>query len=233
LRRTVIRVLASAMRWFVRHREDTRYCRSQLFGLSRQVLWRLGEHLVTAGVLDERDDVVDLTVEEVLGAYDGTLVDTDLRALSAARRRERLAAADRPDLDAELTTALDRPVVSELPAGATAPAAGDATELRGLPSAGGVVRYPARVVLDPSISPESCRDHIIVAKETDPGWLFLMMAARGLVVERGTLLSHTAITGRLLGVPTVVSVPGATTLIEDGALIELNGSAGTVRVLAD
>jgi pyruvate,water dikinase len=221
------------MRWFVKNREDTRYCRSQLFGLSRQILLRLGDHLVAAGVLDERADVVDLTVEEVLGAYDGTLIDTDLRALASARRRERTAASARPDLDAELTTTVDLPVVEDLPANATPLAPGEArTELRGLASSGGVVRYPARVVLDPSISPESCRDHIIVAKETDPGWLFLMMAARGLVVERGTLLSHTAITGRLLGVPTVVSVPGATSLIEDGALIELDGSAGTVRVLS-
>jgi rifampicin phosphotransferase len=233
-RRAVIRGLATAMRWFVKNREDTRYCRSQLFGLSRQILWRLGDHLVAAGVLDDRVDVVDLTVEEVLGAYDGTLVDTDLRALAAARRRERTAATERPDLDAELTTTGDLPVVENLPARPTPRRPGDArTELRGLPSSGGVVRYPARVVLDPSISPESCRDHIIVAKETDPGWLFLMMAARGMVVERGTLLSHTAITGRLLGVPTVVSVPGATSLIADGAMIELDGSAGTVRVLGE
>ncbi|GAB3451557.1 PEP/pyruvate-binding domain-containing protein [Actinophytocola sediminis] len=231
-RRQAIRLLAATMRWLVRNREDTRYCRSQLFGLSRQVLWRLGDHLVAAGVLDDRADVVDLTVEEVLGAYDGTLIDTDLRALAAARRRARLAAAERPDLDAELTTTVDRPVVAELPSAATAPMAGNGVELRGLPSSGGVVRYPARIVLEPSISPESCRDHIIVAKETDPGWLFLMMAARGLVVERGTLLSHTAITGRLLGVPTVVSVPGATSLIEDGMMIELDGTAGTVRMVA-
>ncbi len=233
LRRLAIRGLAAGMRWLVKNREDTRYCRSQLFGLSRQVLWSLGDHLVAAGVLDDRVDVVDLAVEEVLGAYDGTLVDTDLRALVTARRRERAAAMARPDLDAELSTTRELPVVAELPLRPSGPAQAQSdTEMRGLPSTSGVVRYPARVVLDPSISPESCRDHIIVAKETDPGWLFLMMAARGLVVERGTLLSHTAITGRLLGVPTVVSVPGATSLIKDGALIEIDGAAGTVRVIS-
>ncbi|MFC7614445.1 PEP-utilizing enzyme [Actinokineospora soli] len=119
-----------------------------------------------------------------------------------------------------------------LPARVDAALLGDRpSELRGLPSSKGVVRYPARVVLDPSIAPESCRDRIIVAKETDPGWLFLMTAARGMVVERGTLLSHTAITGRLLGIPTVVAVPGATSLIEDGMMIEVDGAAGTVRLL--
>src|SRR5262249_10141392 len=106
-----------------------------------------------------------------------------------------------------------------------------ATVLHGLASSGGRVRARARLVLTPDITAESCRDAILVARETDPGWLFLMMAARGIVVERGTLLSHTAITGRLLGIPTIVAVPGATIRIRDGALLEMDGTTGTVRVL--
>ncbi len=45
---------------------------------------------------------------------------------------------------------------------------------------------------------------IIVARMTDPGWVFLMAAAAGLIVERGSLLTHTAIIGRELGIPTIV-----------------------------
>jgi len=37
-----------------------------------------------------------------------------------------------------------------------------------------------------------------VARMTDPGWVFLMVSAAGLIVERGSLLSHTAIIGREL-----------------------------------
>ncbi len=70
-----------------------------------------------------------------------------------------------------------------------------------------------------------------MARETDPGWLFLMLGAAAMVVERGSLLSHTAITGRLLGIPTVVAVDAATTHIRDGALVEVDGTAGTVRIL--
>lgn len=226
-RRLVVRALASVLRWCVTVREDTRYCRSQLYGLSRDVLWRLGEHLAEHGRLDRREDVFDLTVDEVLGAYDGTLVDADLRAVAARRRDQRAAATERPDPQSLLSTPANRPVALVRRVDA-APADGD---LSGLPSSAGVVRAPARVVLDPAIDPETCRDRVIVAKETDPGWLFLMMSASGMVVERGTLLSHTAITGRLLGIPTVVSVPGATTRIPDGALIEVDGAAGTVRLL--
>ena len=63
---------------------------------------------------------------------------------------------------------------------------------------------------------------------TDPGWVFLMASAAALVVEKGSLLSHTAIIGRELGVPTVVGVAGATELIRSGQLVQVNGQTGEV-----
>jgi rifampicin phosphotransferase len=234
-RRLVIAALAAALRWLVAAREDTRYCRSQLFGLTRRIMWRLGELLAEANRIDHWSGVFDLTVEEVLGAYDGTLVDSDLRAVVRRRRAQRDTAAGRPGPGTEVSTPLNVPVagIRPEPAGSPATASRDAgtVGLRGLPSSKGVVRGQARVVLDPSAPSGSCRGRIIVAKETDPGWLLLMMAACGMVVERGTLLSHTAITGRLLGIPTVVAVPNATTLISDDDWVEIDGATGTVRLL--
>jgi len=61
--------------------------------------------------------------------------------------------------------------------------------------------------------------------------MFLMVAARGVVVERGSILSHAAIIGRELGIPTVVAVEGATTKIRTGDMIEVNGITGDVRIL--
>ncbi|GAB3853904.1 PEP/pyruvate-binding domain-containing protein [Dactylosporangium cerinum] len=235
LRRTALRTLSRYVRFIARVREDTRFCRTQLYGLSRDILWRLGADLHATGHLDDPLDIRDLTVAEVLGAYDGTLPCAALRDLAAARRRERLLAETRPSRPGLLRTPATGPLRDVLPGAheVTAETASDAAGvLTGLGSAPGVVRAPARLVLDPAVAPETCRDAILVARETDPGWLFLMMAAKGLVVERGTLLSHTAITGRLLGVPTVVAVPGATSRIPEGALIELDGTAGTVRILA-
>ncbi|MBO2457843.1 PEP/pyruvate-binding domain-containing protein [Actinomadura violacea] len=121
-------------------------------------------------------------------------------------------------------------VPAACPPGEQDAAAADGT-LRGLGSCGGTVRGRAKVVLDPRVPPGDCAGRILVARETDPGWLALMIAASGPVVERGTLLSHTAVTGRLLGVPTAVAVGGAVARIPDGAWIELDGRSGTVRIL--
>ncbi|MEW1604834.1 PEP/pyruvate-binding domain-containing protein [Streptomyces sp. DH-12] len=236
LRRAVLHALLGVARWGIRMREDARFCRTQLFGITRDVMWRLGAELTAAGVLADPHDVVDLTVEEVVGAFDGTVPGPPLASLAALRRTERerqATAAPHPTLmsvpgDGPLTTALRAAV----PVGDSAAEDGSGL-LRGLGSSGGRVRGRALVVLDPSVAPDDCRDRILIARETDPGWLPLMIAASGLVVERGTLLSHTAITGRLLGVPTVVAVPKATTRIPDGAWIELDGGEGTVRLLAE
>ena len=91
-----------------------------------------------------------------------------------------------------------------------------------------IVRGPARVVLDPRdarIAP----GEILVAARTDPGWVMLFPAAAGLLVEYGSLLSHSAIVARELGIPAVVSAAGATTWVQTGDWIELDGSTGEVR----
>ncbi|MER6561627.1 PEP/pyruvate-binding domain-containing protein [Streptomyces sp. NPDC001027] len=247
LKRTVLTELFGAMRILLRVREDTRFCRSQLFGDCRALLLRLGEELASTERLDRPRDVLNLTVDEVLGAYEGTLPGADLRGLAAVRAAELARWTDRDLLPTRLETDPDLPLAFALRAVvgredgaadgvAPQPAAADSAAvapgvLTGLASSSGIVRGRAKVVLDPMTGADECRDRILIARETDPGWLFLMMSAKALVVERGTLLSHTAITGRLLGIPTVVAVREATDLIADGSLVEVDGSAGTVRIL--
>ncbi|MET8912011.1 PEP/pyruvate-binding domain-containing protein [Micromonospora sp. NPDC004551] len=236
LRRAVLRRVVGAARWGVRVREDTRYCRSQLYGVTRDVMWRLGAALAAAGRLDDAGDVVHLSTEEVVGAVTGTLHEPDLRGLVARRRAALADSAGRPTPPAFLRLSPADLAAGVLPAtGATEPAGpgGDGRVLHGLASSAGRARARARVVLDPTAAFDRTGDHILVARETDPGWLYLMVAAKGMVVERGSLMSHTAITGRLLGIPSVVAVPDATRVITDGSWIEVDGVAGTVRLLAE
>ena len=92
----------------------------------------------------------------------------------------------------------------------------------------GAVTGVAHVVRDPA-GASVHRDQVLVARSTDPGWVFLMMSAAGLVTERGSPLSHTAIIGRELGIPTVVGVEGATARIPDGARLTIDGATGDVQ----
>ena len=104
-------------------------------------------------------------------------------------------------------------------------------ELRtGLGCCAGIVEGQVRVVRDPrgvTLEPGT----ILVAERTDPGWILLFPSCAGLVVERGSLLSHSAIVARELGIPCAVSVPEATAWLEDGDTVRLDGAAGTVERL--
>lgn len=107
---------------------------------------------------------------------------------------------------------------------------GDA--LQGVPGCPGVARGRARVVLD-SHDPTALEPgDVLVAPITDPSWTPLFVPAAGVIVDVGAPLSHAIIVSRELGIPCVVSVTDATRRIPDGALVEVNGDAGTVTVIS-
>jgi pyruvate,water dikinase len=224
LRRVVLQIVLGRAREAIRSRENMRFARSRLFGLVRDVFRRLAEQLVAAGVLADPSDVFYLTTDEVLGHVEGTGVTRDLRALVALRRAEYVEFARRSPADRLETHGLPSPpFFSHVEA--------DSAEVRHLEGTGcsiGVVTGVAHVVHDPDTASVR-RDQVLVARSTDPGWVFLMMSAAGLVAERGSPLSHTAIIGRELGIPTVVGASGATARIPDGATLTIDGSTGVVQ----
>jgi rifampicin phosphotransferase len=212
----------------IRHRENLRLARTRGFGLIKRIFGALGEAFANQGLLETPRDIFYLTVDEVRGSVRGTAIDRDLRALVQLRQR----AYDRYrelELPPRIVT---RGTVSAAPRARTItrPTSLGESALRGLGCSPGVVRGEAAVVVEPQAQRE-VSGKILIAPMTDPGWVFLMVAAAGLVVEKGSMLSHTAIIGRELGVPTVVGVQDATHLIRDGDLVELDGSTGEVRIL--
>ncbi|HEY5662914.1 MAG TPA: PEP-utilizing enzyme [Ilumatobacter sp.] len=104
--------------------------------------------------------------------------------------------------------------------------------LTGKAGCSGVARGRVRVVLDPMEAGELREGEILVAPITDPAWTPLFMPAAAVVVNVGALMSHAVIVSRELEIPCVVSVDDATHRLTDGMLVEVDGTAGTVTVLA-
>ena len=75
--------------------------------------------------------------------------------------------------------------------------------------------------------------NIILTKRTDPGWISLFPSASGLIVEHGSMLSHSFVVARELNLPAVVGLKNATELIPDGALVLLDGVCGEVKILEE
>lgn len=103
--------------------------------------------------------------------------------------------------------------------------------LTGAPGCAGVVRGRACVLLDASDPTALEPGDILIAPNTDPAWTPLFVPAGGVVVDVGALNSHAIIVSRELGIPCAVSVVDATKRIPNGALVELDGAAGTVTML--
>jgi rifampicin phosphotransferase len=97
--------------------------------------------------------------------------------------------------------------------------------------ASGHARGMARIVFDPREAGDLGHDYVLVCPSTDPGWTPLFVHAKGLIVERGGVLSHGAIVARDFGIPAVV-LEGATQLIADGSEIELDAHHGSVVLLS-
>jgi pyruvate,water dikinase len=223
-RRILFQFVLRNARFAIVSRENMRFRRSRVFGLARRLFRRMGDLWAEKGVIESPPDIFYLTVDEILGFCRGTSVDQDPGCLVAMRKSEydrfhRLPAPDRCRTEGI-------PYLCGLQEPLAGPSTGNT--LKGVGCVSGTVEGTARIVLSPAEQPGG-RDTILVAKSTDPGWVFLMVMSRGMVVEKGSLLSHTAIIGRELGIPTIVGVRDATKRIPDGARISLDGGKGEIH----
>jgi len=103
--------------------------------------------------------------------------------------------------------------------------------LTGLPGCPGTATGPARVITDPADPAALNPGDVLVAPLTDPSWTPLFVPAAAVIVDVGATMSHAVIVSRELGIPCVVSVTDATRRLTDGAIVTVDGSAGTVTVV--
>ena len=103
-------------------------------------------------------------------------------------------------------------------------------ELRGKPASGGRVTGTARVLHHPSEGARMRPGDILVCVTTTPVWAPLFSIAGGVVTETGGALSSLATVARERGIPTVISVHGATARIRDGQIVTVDGDSGVVLI---
>lgn len=229
LRRIAFAWVLGNTRRCVQARENLRFERTRVFGRARQILLELGKRFAAIDCIDAARDILYLELDEVLGFVEGRVTTTDLKGLVALRKSEY---ARWQELPAPANRFETRGIIHKGHSFGAEQAIpqpiGDS--LKGLGCCPGIVRGPVRVVRDPA-SAAVQHGEIIVAERTDPGWVMIFPAASGLLVERGSLLSHSAIVARELGLPTIVSIPGVTAWLQDGDQVEMDGASGVVTKL--
>ncbi|HXR04743.1 MAG TPA: PEP/pyruvate-binding domain-containing protein [Verrucomicrobiae bacterium] len=193
------------------------------FAFMRRVLLALGQRLPEHGSLSCRDDIFFLEISEIEPVATGS-ASFDWRERIALRRREyekNLKLTPPPFVVGKFDpNAPNWPVANA-----------DAKLLTGIPVSPGIVTGPARVILRADNHEQVLVGEILVAPFTDPAWSPYFIAAAGLVVEQGGMLSHGSIVAREYGLPAVTNVAGATRVIRTGDLVRVDGNRGCVSVL--
>lgn len=219
-RRAFERLLASTRR-HIALRERLSLLLTEDVHETRRLVLALADRLAAGGALGGRDDVFFLEKDELREAALGRGDVASWRRLAAERRAEleRNARVRLPE-----TFAGEEPPALPLEERA---ACGD--YLQGTPASAGVVRGRARVVVDPGgVRGRLTREDVLVIPFSDTAWTPLFPTVGGVVAETGGQLSHTAIVAREYGLPTVVGVKGATSLVRDGQPLTVDGGTGRV-----
>ncbi|MFZ5723486.1 MAG: phosphoenolpyruvate synthase [Pseudomonadota bacterium] len=213
------------LREAIRNRENMRLARTRMFGLYRDIFLEIGAQFAMDGVLAEPRDIFWISLDELYAWYDGRAVQCDLKSLVAARRAE-YAEYEKDDLPHHFHTwgmvyhhnAYAYPF--------TPAEAGDGG-LRGTGCYPGIVEQNIRLIFSPE-DELSLNGQILCTVRTDPGWAPLFPTAGGILVERGSTLSHSAVVARELGIPAIVGIPGLTRALQDGERVRMDGSTGSV-----
>ena len=111
------------------------------------------------------------------------------------------------------------------------PRAGKPGELVGMAVSPGAVSGPVRVLRNPRDKPIKKGD-VLVAYTTDPGWTPLFTNVAAVVLEVGGILQHGAVIAREYGKPCVVGIDRVMTKLHDGQMVEVDGTAGVIRLLS-
>ncbi len=236
IRRFLFKWILKHARRRVQSRENLRFERTRLFGRIRRIFIEIGKRLHAVGVIDEPRDIFYLEIFEIIGFVEGTASFWDLRGHVALRKteyaayREKSSPADRFETYGAVPIGNAFRAQSNSSEMESASTSGE-RQISGIGCCPGIVRGKARVARDPQTTPLK-KGEILVALQTDPGWIMLFPLAAGLLVERGSLLSHSAIVSRELGLPAIVSIKGLMDTLETGDEIEMDGSTGRIAIIS-
>ena len=234
-RRLMMKLLINHTAKAIADRERLRLVRGRTFSVARKIFRAMGNKLVSLNLLASMSDIFYLTVDELADVVAGRGATEDLSSLASQRRREYLNYGSQPSPPERFVTeglpaaSLSRAMMAREPL-SNANATDQAKAWRGTSCYPGIVH--GKAIVAKSFSEASqVQGEILVAKSTDPGWVVLFPRCSALVIERGSLLSHSAVVARELGIPTIVGVTGITDALASGVELQVDAGTGSVRIV--
>ena len=195
-------------------REESKFCMTRIYHMARRLLIDVGEELKARGMVDDPMDVFFLEYRDLYGnekLQDKVSANKEAYNLHMNLNAPRLLSSTGESIYA----------VAEEVDGA----------LSGTPVSAGVYEGIARVLNSPDESHRIEKGDVLITRGTNPAWTPLFLNLGAIVMETGGPISHGAVVAREYGVPAVVGVGEATSLIRDGQKVRVNGETGQVELL--
>lgn len=227
LKKWLFNYILSKTRTLVSNRENLRYERTRGFGMVRSMFVSLGKKLHQQGFLNNERDIFYMELSEIKALEKQTFPES--LGGEIEKRKQEFGEYQKQEIPKErfftygnnfTDTYIFSPEKVEE----------SLKELQGVGCSPGIVKRKVRVVHHPS-EIDSLEGDILVTHSTDPGWVTLFPSASAIVVERGSVLSHSAIVSREMGIPCIVGVSGLLRSLRTGDVVWMNGATGEIKLV--
>jgi phosphohistidine swiveling domain-containing protein len=216
VRKLWLRLLINITVKRVTDRENFRFMRTRFFSMIRCIFREMDHVLLANGSIASSGDSLFLEADEILQTERAS----EYRDIIAKRKSEYQTYSTEEHYQRyEQRGNVFVPAV---------PIEVNASAMKGAGCCSGIVTGEVRIIDASMIHDASLTGKILVARNFEPGWIGLFGKAKGLVAERGSLLSHTAILCRELGIPSIVGAAGVTKKLNDGDIVRMNGATGEI-----
>ncbi|MCI5222440.1 MAG: hypothetical protein D3924_07170, partial [Candidatus Electrothrix sp. AR4] len=216
-------------------RERARYKQALLYSRVRRIALALGEQLAARRITERKDDLFFLSYQEIIDLVSSRemFACNGLKKIISMRRQEHacFAAMSPPD-HFELTEGEYLHLAPKKEDRLTGPQE-EHRPMTGITACGGSITGRAAVLKDINESELLGEGDILITRQTDPGWAHIFFLIKGLIIERGGMLSHGAILAREFGIPAVVGVEQVTDRIPQHSTVHLDGDRGYVQIIAE
>lgn len=225
-----IKPVTEITKYFVKNRELLRLRRTYIYSIVRNIFLRMGQNFKEEGIIENARDIFFMEKNEALDiASFGIVGYEDIRTQIEERKKEyeinkekecyeRMYFYGEVKEENMLPIYARQEIISQ-----------DLNTLQGVAGGGRVVEGIVKYVKEPEEA--DIEGYILMAKRTDPGWTVLFPMAKAVIIERGSVLSHSAVIAREMGLTLVVGIRGLTSRVKDGMRVRVDGKKGTVEIL--
>lgn len=223
--RRYLKILLKIVKYLVRNRESLRLRRTYIYAIVRNIYLRIGHNFEESGLIENYRDIFWLEKDEITAIINGKTM-KNMKAIILSRKtqyeqNEDKTVYERMYFYGEVSSGNALPIYNEQEI------ADEDGLLKGVAGGGEPIEGIVKYVEEPKDT--DINGYILMAKRTDPGWTVLFPMVKAVIIERGSILSHSAVIAREMGLTLVVGVRGLTDKIRDGDKVRVDGINGTIK----